>query len=1471
MEYNPRRVSITLGYELPQHEEQAITRSLASNDEYKVSDFYLLIFQNTDENDANADPVCVFAQYYKTDSKDLVKSGEYDAQAGSWVSIETEYNNSYGSVGSGVNSTYGQVTIEPELDPDKNCFIFGFANVDNVDATNTRVEALVSDPTAETTTYITPKAVLDKFNSSIGGESPMTLSQLRDLKIQINNLSTLEPTGQEGETLVNSDIVNREHAHLLYSGQWSKWTTKREGEDGRKHNVFDAASLSGEVDLTSAGSGNNYDLRSKGMIYLRCMIAHVSFNITVDNTVFDSFVPESWQVVHVPYNTYFIDQVDETATNNNGRKRTKITGDDYFGKITPVTKMIHDEDTYQFDFYMLENVKDATSTDNIDYTGNKKADISGYYEGYFGEEISTLPKGPGPDGLPNKLDLVYGGDQNKFLYAKRELELKYTSVGDESGNNKNQVIWNTTKYQSKKFVYSEPKATYVIIKGRLLINKDVDLKNLAGVGIYNSTTGKLEGVEEANIGSIRNGYADVIYTIHLGYAKNKPTDTKYDETDFSILRNVDYVYNVQINGINSIITNVKAHLEKKKNDSSSGIYRVKAQPGADGHINLAMENIYNTDSHFNQFNFMLEKSALSDFSFDINTPWSHITSEDVKADIEAIKTKMINEYGADYYGIFAGGGYKEETSPGVYKYDEYDKYANNPDFNWFKFTPAYDQRGMFDAVLSQDDNNNRYRKYRKTVKYDKNTVWNLFDFMVSMDGLTASDDQVPEYNEGINQGSDTDEAYRRKIGKAIKERIYTVLYGNPEGVKEGSQTVFECEVSDANGDYAYTRADVGGGSKQQYTKTSGSALPFLMDIRKFKVTQEKYNFIKTIYDAVIAGIDNGTIKITDDTYFNKFKRPFIDEDGNYCVEENYVQFLKETDPFTFGDNDQIGPIRRMFYTAYVDEYFYSTPPSGQSWSAPYWKQFVNQPARYITFGYRGDSGIASSSGADWSTDGESSITYSSITILQSSIQTFYSTSGSGTYALGVEHVNETRDPRWTDQLNEIKKDNLSHSDGWENARRYVVFNNYKNNNRNTPTDWTKTDGNYSVWDTYVSETVYEGHNSINGLQSNVTMRSNPYYAALSESDRMGDNGVDTKRAYLAGAIRMCMNRNRDENGNGKIDEEELKWYLPTSDQMDAISLCHYSLTDPLFNYNTFYGGDVNHQRLPESNLRGKYLYKYHYATSDYYIFPSEEMMVTNDYSKAGEIWASHPYEMRCVRNMNNDPSDNSTPSKENVRVFSYDSSNHTFTMDKLDSRSIRNVIYHMHELPSPHYLFSRDNLPYSKFKVARDNKLIKYIVVGNTSDPDYPTITGLSSTERKVIKNVVEKKPCAIYYEESDKSDQGTWRAPNAAELGLMVMQLRTTQNSNNGYYTDNNVDFFWEDATYSLYTGTSWNFTGPWGRVTGLKDNGGNKAWKIQTSDVKGGGNDYPNKPANESFPESTDPMRSNGFLIRCVKDLAE
>ena len=55
-------------------------------------------------------------------------------------------------------------------------------------------------------------------------------------------------------------------------------------------------------------------------------------------------------MLHVPKRSYLMDRGDETP---------KLTGDGYFMYPDPQKSMIHADGTYQFDFYMYENHKEA--------------------------------------------------------------------------------------------------------------------------------------------------------------------------------------------------------------------------------------------------------------------------------------------------------------------------------------------------------------------------------------------------------------------------------------------------------------------------------------------------------------------------------------------------------------------------------------------------------------------------------------------------------------------------------------------------------------------------------------------------------------------------------------------------------------------------------------------------------------------------------------------------------------------------------------------------------------------------------------------------------------------------------------------------------------------------------------------------------------------------------------------------------
>ncbi|MBQ2858594.1 MAG: DUF4906 domain-containing protein [Bacteroidaceae bacterium] len=198
----------------------------------------------------------------------------------------------------------------------------------------------------------------------------------------------------------------------------------------------------------------------------------------------------------------------------------------------------------------------------------------------------------------------------------------------------------------------------------------------------------------------------------------------------------------------------------------------------------------------------------------------------------------------------------------------------------------------------------------------------------------------------------------------------------------------------------------------------------------------------------------------------------------------------------------------LYYTVFVKEYYYDAAPTGQTWSAPYWKYFVNQPNRYAMLMFS----------PKYSDDGDSNYSDAVYLISQKSIQTYYSTTNFNVAqnALGVEHTDEKQ---VGNSLSWNGNGTLSDVNGYSNTYNYVVNESYSSY-------FNRTDG------------------------------------YLTENTRW--HVPQSKSSYV---LAQCISRNRDEDGDGTIDGGEVKWYVPTDKQLTEIYLGAASLPSPLFNPN----------------------------------------------------------------------------------------------------------------------------------------------------------------------------------------------------------------------------------------------------------------------------------------------------------------
>lgn len=207
------------------------------------------------------------------------------------------------------------------------------------------------------------------------------------------------------------------------------------------------------------------------------------------------------------------------------------------------------------------------------------------------------------------------------------------------------------------------------------------------------------------------------------------------------------------------------------------------------------------------------------------------------------------------------------------------------------------------------------------------------------------------------------------------------------------------------------------------------------------------------------------------------------------------------------------PDKQIRFTAFVDEYYYEVHPFTGKLDQDLWRKFVNAKPRELHI----------LSDAEYSQDKESDVITSSHSIIQQSIQTIYNIySPSLSNIWGTEH---------NDELHKGSED-AEYWPWWPDATPLpsssLLYNDEENGRLNTAGIWGLTTGHSQEWDTYLNYSV-----------DNNTPEMRPEYK------------------YLAYA---CMSRNRDNNGNGIIDIDELRWYTGAINQLVGMWVGNEALT-----------------------------------------------------------------------------------------------------------------------------------------------------------------------------------------------------------------------------------------------------------------------------------------------------------------------
>lgn len=363
-----------------------------------------------------------------------------------------------------------------------------------------------------------------------------------------------------------------------------------------------------------------------------------------------------------------------------------------------------------------------------------------------------------------------------------------------------------------------------------------------------------------------------------------------------------------------------------------------------------------------------------------------------------------------------------------------------------------------------------------------------------------------------------------------------------------------------------------------------------------------------------------------------------------------------------------------YYTiAYVNEYYYEDNMNNAADKTAELKKFINAADRTMSV-ILGPNVFESKDGHSTYTD----LTHGFFNISQRSIKTFYDLSVANPF--GIEQVEETA------VTSDYKDDKSSLLDSDYDEEKSNSDNGYLN----IPTRFT--DGS-SSWNSYVSNGFYQS-------------------AALSKN-------------Y---AVYQCLSRNRDENGNGKIDANELKWYLP------AVHQCTYYW----FGMNSL--PEDARIELPKRDVNNYWTSTFKFATW----WAAEGSAYGDKYVQTG----TSGNKVRCVRSLKD-------YDKATSEISQFDVSTMVVTMVGMDSKSVREAGTVNDEV-AEHFRGSEHDVLPSSFKIAKKN-----LQSGN-SDRIF------TSDELKTGTF------CRDYYsEEAGDSDKGKWRIPNEKELTLILKWLR--------------------------------------------------------------------------------------------------
>ena len=359
----------------------------------------------------------------------------------------------------------------------------------------------------------------------------------------------------------------------------------------------------------------------------------------------------------------------------------------------------------------------------------------------------------------------------------------------------------------------------------------------------------------------------------------------------------------------------------------------------------------------------------------------------------------------------------------------------------------------------------------------------------------------------------------------------------------------------------------------------------------------------------------------------------------------FMQFLREEKRKLMNGQTSAFVNGELYVTVFVDEFYYESHPITGVASPTLWKSFVNQPNRllHLLCDHKG------------SKDGASSMTGSVITIRQRSIQTPYDPNiASLQNAWGVETVDEFADSGlfFYDANDKIAAPDISYTGTTTNNNG--LYNTFKL--LGIVCDQTQESTDLHKWKTYFD---YEDETLL----------------------RDGNKTL----------LHSVLTRNRDNNGNGVIDAEELRWYITSLEQLYGLYIGELGMDADAKLYSK------KTEEFPENNGE---VWRQHLVTStkpnstEYPIVLWAEEGLSTSYYRAEFSWDSGTHatqSIRCARNLGlgnhptsgniNKESENVVKDKDELIQVSVSGSVYTFDLMNVNEKSLRQI-YYEGELPT---------------------------------------------------------------------------------------------------------------------------------------------------------------------------------------------